>query len=107
MKKGLSKCISIAKRVVPQPWGTSNGTFVTDKVGHIETSFVEYSASKKVRLQPDIVEYSLSDQAPMYPHNRQADNAQPRGIIGLPREDNKKKQDPPTLKEHHQSATQT
>jgi hypothetical protein len=66
MKKGSSKRISVMKRVVPQLWGTSNGTFITDKVGNIEISFVEYSASKKVRLQPDIVEYSLGDQAPMY-----------------------------------------
>ena len=43
------------KRVVPQLWDTSNGTFVTDKVGDIEISFVEYPASKKVRLQLDIV----------------------------------------------------
>jgi hypothetical protein len=54
------------KQVVPQSWGTSNGTFITDRVGDIEISFVEYSASKKVRLQPDIVEYSPGDQAPMY-----------------------------------------
>ncbi len=27
---------------------------------------MEYSASKKVCLQPDIVEYSPGDQAPMY-----------------------------------------
>ncbi len=47
MKKGSSKCISVVKRVVPQSWGTSSGTFVTDKVGNIEISFVEYSASKK------------------------------------------------------------
>ncbi len=66
MKKGSSKCISIVKQVVPQSWGTSNGTFVTDRVGNIEISFVEYSASKKVRLQLDIVEYVLGDQAPMY-----------------------------------------
>jgi hypothetical protein len=46
--------------------GTSNGTFITDKVGNIEISFVEYSASKKVRPQPDIVEYCPGDQAPMY-----------------------------------------
>jgi hypothetical protein len=46
--------------------GTSNGTFVTDRVGDIEISFVEYLASKKVCLQPDIVEYSPGDQAPMY-----------------------------------------
>jgi hypothetical protein len=66
MKKGSSKHFSIVKRVVSQSWGTSNGTFVTDKVGDIEISFVRYSASKKVRLQPDLVEYSPGDQAPMY-----------------------------------------
>ncbi len=66
MKKGSSKCISIVKQVVPQLWGTSNGTFVTDKVGNIEIYFVEYSASKKVSLQLDIVEYSPWDQASMY-----------------------------------------
>ncbi len=57
MKKGSSNCISVVKWVVPQSWGPCNGTFVTDRVGNIEISFVEYSASKKVRLQPDIVEY--------------------------------------------------
>jgi hypothetical protein len=66
MKKGSSKCISVVKRVVPQLWGTSNGTFVTNRVGDIEISFVEYSASKKVCLQPDIAEYSPGDEAPMY-----------------------------------------
>jgi hypothetical protein len=66
MKKRSSKCISIANRVVPQSWGTSNGTFVIDKVGNIEISFMEYSASKKLCFQPDIVEYSPGDQAPMY-----------------------------------------
>jgi hypothetical protein len=66
MKKGSSKRISIVKQVVPQSWGTSNGAFVTDKVGDIEISFVEYSASKRVCLQPDIVEYSPGEQAPMY-----------------------------------------
>ncbi len=66
MKKGSSKCISVVKRVVPQSWGISNGTFITDKVGNIEISFVEYLASKKVCLQPDIVEYSPGGQAPMY-----------------------------------------
>jgi hypothetical protein len=66
MKKGSSKRIFVMKRVVPQSWGTSNGTFVTDRVGNIKILFVEYSASKKVRLQPDIVEYSPGDQAPMY-----------------------------------------
>ncbi len=66
MKKGSSKRICIVNLVVPQSWGTSNGTFVTDRVVDIEISFVEYLASKKVRLQPDIVEYSPGDQVPMY-----------------------------------------
>jgi hypothetical protein len=66
MKKGSSKRISIVKRVVPQSWGTFNGTLVTDRVGDIEILFVEYSASKKVHLQPDIVEYGPGDQVPMY-----------------------------------------
>ncbi len=50
MKKGSSKCISVVKWVVPQSWGTFNGIFITDKVGNIEISFVEYSSSKKVHL---------------------------------------------------------
>jgi hypothetical protein len=66
MKKGSRKHIFVVKRIVPQSWGTSNGTFVTNKVGGIKISFVEYSASKKVRLQPDIVAYSPEDQARMY-----------------------------------------
>jgi hypothetical protein len=66
MKKGFSKRIFVVKRFVPQLWGTSNGTFVTDKAGDIEISFVEYLASKKVRLQPHAVEYSPGNQAPMY-----------------------------------------
>jgi hypothetical protein len=56
MNKGSSKCISVVKRVVPQSWGTSNGTFVTDRVSSIEISFVEYSASKKVHLQASNVQ---------------------------------------------------
>jgi hypothetical protein len=66
MKKGSSKRISIVKQIVPQLWGTSNGTFVSDRVGNIEISFVEYLASKKVCLQPNIVEYSRGDQVPMW-----------------------------------------
>jgi hypothetical protein len=66
MKKGSSKSISTVTEVVRQSWGTSNDTFVTDRVGNIEVSFVEYLASKKVHLQLDIVEYSPGDQAPMY-----------------------------------------
>ncbi len=66
VKKGFIKHISVVKQVVSQLWGTSNGTFSTDKVGDIEISFVEYSTSKKVCLQLDIVEYDPGRQLPMY-----------------------------------------
>ncbi len=32
--------------------------FVDKKVGDIELSFLDYSTSKRVRVTPDIVEYS-------------------------------------------------
>ena len=54
------------KRAEPQLWGTSNGTFQTKKVGEIDISFVEYSASKSVHLTPDIVEYDAGANVPLY-----------------------------------------
>jgi hypothetical protein len=54
MKKGSVRHISVVRQAVPQLWGTSNGTFNTDKVGDIENSFVEYFVSKKARLKLDI-----------------------------------------------------
>ncbi len=66
IEKGSSKNISIVRRAVPQSWGTSNGSFKTDKVGDIEISFVEYLTSKKIQPKPDIVEYNPGRGAPMY-----------------------------------------
>jgi len=57
--------IPIVKRVVPQSWNTFNGTFQTKKVGDIELSFLDYSSSKRVRVTPDIAEYS-GEMPPMY-----------------------------------------
>ncbi len=62
-KKGL---IPFMKRAVPQSWGTSNGTFQTKKVTTIDISFMEYSASKSVRLTPDIVGYEVEAPSPLY-----------------------------------------
>ena len=64
MQKGKID-IPIVKRAVPQSWNTSNGTFQTKKVGDIELSFLDYSTSKRVRVTPDIVEYS-GNKPPMY-----------------------------------------
>ncbi len=66
IKKGSQKYIPTVKRAVPQSWGTSNGTFQTKKVGTIDISFMECSASKSVRLTPDIVEYEVGAPSPLY-----------------------------------------
>jgi hypothetical protein len=66
MKKGASKDIPVIKRAVPQSWGTSNSTFVTDRVGNIKIAFVDYSSSKEVHLALDIVEYKSGLDTPMY-----------------------------------------
>ncbi len=105
IKKGSIQHISVAKQVVPQLWGTSNGTFNTDKVGDIEISFVKYSTSKKLCLQPDIVEYNPGEQAPMYDLILGKRTLHDLGI-GLQREDHTKRQDL-AHEEHRQSAVQT
>jgi hypothetical protein len=66
LEKGSNKYIAIVKRAVPESWNTSNGTFKTKKVGEVKLSFVKYSASKKVHLHPDIVEYSKGEPPPLY-----------------------------------------
>jgi len=66
VRKGSQKYIPTMKRAVPQSWGTSNGTFKTNKVGEVTLSFVEYSLSKSVHLTPDIVEYEAGATAPLY-----------------------------------------
>ncbi len=58
LKKGSNKHIPVVNRAIPESWGTSNDTFKTNKVAEIERFFVNYSASKKVHLCLDIVEYS-------------------------------------------------
>ncbi len=66
IRKGSQKYIPCVKRAAPQSWGTSNGTFLTKKVGEIKISFAEYSTSKSVHLTPDIVEYDTEANSPLY-----------------------------------------
>jgi hypothetical protein len=66
LEKGSNKYIPIVSGAVPESWSTSNGTFKTKKVGEVQLSFVEYSASKKVHLHPDIVEYPKRGPPPLY-----------------------------------------
>ena len=64
-EKGSNKYIPVVSRAVPESWSTSNGTFKTEKVGEVELSFVEYSASKMVHLHLDIVEYFKGGPPPL------------------------------------------
>jgi hypothetical protein len=66
LEKGSKKYIPIISWAVPESWSTSNRPFKTKKVGEVEHSFVEYSASKKVHLHPDIVEHPKGGQPPLY-----------------------------------------
>jgi hypothetical protein len=42
---------------LPKSWHTSNGTFQTKGKGNIQLKFFQYSNSKKLKIQPDVVEY--------------------------------------------------
>ncbi len=66
LKKVSNKYIPVVSRAVPESWSTSNSTFKTKKVGEVELSFIDYSASKKVHLHPDIVEYPKGGPQPLY-----------------------------------------
>jgi len=66
ISKGSQKYIPTIKRAIAQSWGTSNGTFQTKKVDVIDISIKEYSASKSVTLTPEIVEYKVGAQPPLY-----------------------------------------
>jgi hypothetical protein len=46
-----------SKRIVPQPWNTSNGRFQTTQKAETELNFFEYSDSKRYLAEPDIIEY--------------------------------------------------
>ena len=56
-KKGKGKQFPYLPRQVPKTWHTSNGDFQTKGKGNIQLKFFQYSNSKRVHLQPDIVEY--------------------------------------------------
>jgi hypothetical protein len=66
IRKGSQKYTPCTKRAAPQSRGTSNGTFLTKKVGEIDIFFAEYSMSKSVHLTPDIVEYDPGANKPLF-----------------------------------------
>jgi hypothetical protein len=54
-----------SKRLVPQPWNTSNGIFQAKHKARVELNFVEYSDSKWYYSEPDVVEYKKGSK-PQY-----------------------------------------
>jgi hypothetical protein len=66
LEKRYNKYIPVVNRAVLKSWSTTNGTFEIKKVGGVELSFVEYSASKKVHLRLDIVENPQGSMPPLY-----------------------------------------
>jgi hypothetical protein len=66
IRKGSQKYIPCTKWAAPQSLDTSNGTFLTKKVGEIDDSFVEYSISKSVHPTHDIMECDPGANAHLY-----------------------------------------
>ncbi len=54
------------KQTVPLLWGTSNGTFNTDKVGDTGIFFVKYSCKQEGLPSARSVEYNPGGQPPIY-----------------------------------------
>ena len=66
-KKGTTKHFPYLTRQVPKTWHTSNGDFQTKGKSDIQLKFFEYSISKRVLVQPDVVEYDgISMEKPVF-----------------------------------------
>lgn len=67
VRKDTNDCVPYKKRYSPQKWRTSNGTFVTNKVGDdLDFCFPEFSDSRTVKVKPDIFELEKSADPPAY-----------------------------------------
>ena len=65
-QKGTTKQFPYLTRQVPKSWRT-NGTFQTKGKGDLQLKFFQYSNSKWVKIQPDVVEYGKgSVEKPMF-----------------------------------------
>ena len=64
--RSLNKSVPYVIRAIPQSWHTSSGIFRTEKQGECQVVFVEYSQSKRVTINPDIVEYDEKGPEPLF-----------------------------------------
>ncbi len=61
-EKGTPKSYPYLTRQTPKSWSTSNRIFHTKGKGSFQVNFFEYSNSKFVTLQPEIVEFESLDK---------------------------------------------
>lgn len=54
------------KRISPQKWRTSNGTFKTTEVGDLKVTFPEFSNSKRASFRPDVIRLPKNSPKPVY-----------------------------------------
>ena len=69
LKAGTARKSNIlyTRRHSPQSWETSNGIFLTEKVARdLELTFPMFSHSKRIRIDPDIIEYNDEQSSPMF-----------------------------------------
>ena len=67
---------------MPKLWHISNGTFQTKGKGNIQLKFFQYSNSKKLKIQPDVVEYGKGTVGkPMFDLNLGTQTMDELGII--------------------------
>jgi hypothetical protein len=67
VRKDTKDNVPFKKRYSPQKWRTSNGTFVTNKVGDdLDFCFPEFSESRTIKVKPDIFELEKSNDPPAY-----------------------------------------
>jgi hypothetical protein len=71
LKKGSNNYIPVVNRAVPESWGTSNGTFITKKVGEIELSFINNSVSKRMHPPRHCRVFHGGPKAIVQPYHRQ------------------------------------
>ena len=61
-EKGTAKCYPYLTKQIPKSWSTSNGIFHTKGKESFQVNSFEYSNSKFVTLQPEIVEFEASEK---------------------------------------------
>jgi hypothetical protein len=58
VNKDKPMLLPYSKRLVPQSWNTLNGIFQMWRKARVELNFFKYSDSKRLHMEPDVVEYN-------------------------------------------------